>query len=57
MQLSEFPQSDQNDELVIEIEKQMLGDNCKAIVVYTGDLAKVNPSQVTKTFIDKFCTQ
>jgi hypothetical protein len=35
----------------------MIGDNCKALVVYTGDLAQISSSKVTKAFIDKFCTQ
>jgi hypothetical protein len=35
----------------------MVGDTCKAIVVYTGDLARIKPSQVAKSFIDKYCTQ
>lgn len=55
MQLSEFQL--QGKELAIEIEKQMVGDNCKALVVYTGDLAKITPRKVCKSFVDKFCTQ
>ena len=43
-------------ELIIEVEKVMLGPNCKAIAVYTGDLALVNTRELTNAFVTKFCT-
>lgn len=44
-------------ELALEVEMIMVGQNCKAMVVYTGDLARIRSKHVSKTFIEKFCTQ
>ena len=37
--------STQYPELSIEIEQVNVGQSCKAIVVYTGDLAKITPRE------------
>lgn len=42
-------------ELCVEVEKHSVGGTCKALVLYTGDLAKVNPQQVARHFITKQC--
>ncbi len=41
---------DNTEEMIIEIEKVMLGPSCKAIVVYTGDLAKISTNDLTTAF-------
>jgi len=43
-------------ELSIEIEMMMVGSSCKAMIVYTGDLAHVRSKHVSKVFVEKFCT-
>ncbi len=55
--LGKFNQSVETSELSIEVEKIMVGQNCKALVVYTGDLVKITSKNVCKAFIDRFCTQ
>jgi hypothetical protein len=44
-------------ELSIEVEMMMVGQSCKAMVVYTGDLAHIRSKHVSKSFVDRYCTQ
>ena len=39
-------------ELSIEIEQLIIKQSCKALVVYTGDLARIQPKHVAKSFLD-----
>lgn len=57
LDLDKMEQPSRIPELQIEVERVMYGPNCKAVVVYTGDLARIPLKKLTKTFIDKFCTQ
>lgn len=57
LELDKMEQPSRIPELQIEVEQVMYGPNCKAVVVYTGDLARITIKKLTKTFIDKFCTQ
>ena len=42
-------------ELAIEIEQLVVGKSCRAIVVCTGDLARISPKHVAQSFIDNQC--
>lgn len=39
------------NELVIEIEQLVFGNSCKALLVCTGSLAKVCPTEVAGSFV------
>jgi hypothetical protein len=47
--------TDHPDMLAIELEQLYYGDSCKVLLVSTGQLAKIQPSEVVSAFIDQFC--
>ena len=48
-------QSELDSELVLEIEKLIVGPNFEALVVYTGDLVHVTSKEIIKRIIDTEC--
>jgi len=38
------------DELLIEVQQLMYGESCKALLVMTGDLAKIDSKEVAAHF-------
>jgi hypothetical protein len=47
--------SDKENQLVLEIEELVFGISCKALLISTGKLAKIQPSEMMHLFIDQFC--
>ena len=57
MQLSDFMKDPEEDplELAIEIETLKYGNNVTALLVYTGDLARIEPREVVQAFMEMHC--
>lgn len=49
-------QKDVSD-LIIEIEQLYYGDSCKALLICTGKLAKIDPKEIVNYFYNKFCSK
>lgn len=47
--------TDHPNMLAIELEQLYYGDSCKVLLVSTGQLAKIQPSEVVSAFIDQCC--
>jgi hypothetical protein len=45
------------DELTLEIEQLIYGDSCKAILVCTGELAKLETKEIAQHFYERYCNK
>lgn len=41
--------------MILEIEELVYGNSCKALLVSTGKLVKIDPIEISQYFIQNFC--